>query len=232
MSETIPEPWTWERHRYEFRKNIAAGPIVNFMEWSTTNATIRTGDSPSVLNELEQLRASPEWERWRLAEQVPINGTLVHQVYSLWQWEKFTGQRIHELSSIAEFGAGYGEMANLCFSLGFQGTYYIFDFPELIEIQKTYIVKQDSVVYCDNADEWQGKAADLMIGICSLSEAPFAVRDKILSPEQGHLIRFQDHFFDMDSRQYFDDYSKKMNDYSIYQCEHYTPHWYLLSKAV
>jgi len=236
-SHVVPAPFTWDRYRYELRKSIESSDIKEFKTWPTVNACIYTRDSPSAIDEIKQLKASDEWHRWRKIDVIPVNGTLVHQAYSLWKWETFTGRRVEDLTGIAEFGAGYGEMANLCFSLGFDGTYYIYDFPELIEIQRYYIGDDSRVVYCNNADDWKGGDADLLIALCSLSEAPIALRDKFLRSHQSHLVRYQDYFHDIDNTRYFSEFAQDLfaqdlNKQIIFRCEHYTPHWYLLSEAI
>lgn len=228
--ETIPPPFTWERRRYELRNNLANSRIEEFKKWPTVNESLYTADSPAALDELAQLKSN-DWDRWRIIDTTPRNGTLIHQAYSLWQWETFTGRRVEDLASIAEFGAGYGEMAKLCFDLGFAGTYYIFDFPELVQLQRWFIGPNDRIIYCSDVEQWQGKPADLFIAICSLSEAPVSLRNQILSADQSHLIRYQDWFTEVDNTVYFADFAAGLQSCEIFQCIHYTPHWYLVSEA-
>lgn len=229
--EIIPPLFTWDRRRYELRKRLLADQIDDFKTWPTVNESLYTADSPAAMAELKILKASGDWDRWRIIEDQPTNGTLIHQAYSLWQWETFTGRHVEDLASIAEFGAGYGEMAKLCFDLGFTGTYYIFDFPELIQLQKSFIGLNHQIVYCDDIERWQGKHTDLFIAICSLSEAPVKLRNQFLSASQSNLIRFQDWFDNVDNSWYFQAFATRLQSYKVFRCEHFTPHWYLISEA-
>lgn len=228
--DVIPPRFTWPRRLYELNKHFSTDDLANFRNWSTVTEALYTANSPAALSELSILQSSNDWDRWRLIDQAPINGTLIHQAFSLWQWESFTGKRIDELDTIAEFGAGYGEMAKLCFALGFTGQYRIFDFPELIRLQRSFIGDNDQIVYCDDVDQWDTQC-DLFIAICSLSEAPVELRSRFLSAQCSNLIRYQDWFDGVDNSIYFAEFANTLHHHRIQRCEHFTPHWYLVSEA-
>lgn len=90
--------------------------------------------------------------------------------------EPYTGEE----RSIVEFGAGYGGMAKALFDHGFRGVYTIIDLPEMVEMQKGWLRENCpdlSVVWTDAPSGGE----DALLAHYSLSEAPFAVRDKLLS---------------------------------------------------
>lgn len=109
----------------------------------------------------------------------PLTNNLIHQAYHLQQWEQTTGQRVEELSSIVEFGGGYGAMRLLIHELGFRGRYTIYDLPEFSLLQEYYLSQYDVKT------EWnprrKPKNVDLFMALYSISEVPPEQRNKYLS---------------------------------------------------
>jgi hypothetical protein len=114
--------------------------------------------------------------------------------------------KVSGYKSIIELGGGYGDMATLISRLGFNGTYTIFDFPELGKLQEYYLgmegVKANFISDIDNLPE-----AELVIATWSLSEMPWDLRAdllKRLSGAKAFLIVTQDEIFGIDNFAWFD----------------------------
>jgi len=73
---------------------------------------------------------------------------------------------------IIEFGAGFGCLCKMIFENGFGGTYYTFDFPELLQLQKHYL-EGLNVKFTNNFHELPTIQDDsLFISVNALEEAP------------------------------------------------------------
>lgn len=139
-----------------------------------------------------------------------------YQDYHLDRWEHTTGLSVAGLDSIVEFGGGYGAMALMLYERGFQGKYYSYDFPEFVALQR-YYTSLDILTDIP-------PACDLLIAICSLSEADLATRGRFLSglTFDHCLIRYQ--------------YEWGVNNHAYFQsiegerwCDQEdTNHWYLV----
>jgi hypothetical protein len=83
---------------------------------------------------------------------------------------------------IIEFGGGFGCMCKMIFDRGFSGTYYIFDFPELSQLQKYYLCKLgENVKFINNFDKLPKIQSDsLFISVSALEESPKEIREKML----------------------------------------------------
>ncbi len=185
------------------------------------------------------------------------SGNLLHQAYHLAQFEKTTGLRINQMEYILEFGGGYGCLVNLCHNLGFRGKYVIFDLPIFSALQTFYLQAlgysllesaadfQNAYegIYCMSAIEQlesvlpTGKDIDpaLLIGTWSLSEIPFAFRDKFLSQiDLFHavLIAFQDCFEAWNNLAYFDKWQESVVGFEFrsWPIKHLPANFYLMGK--
>lgn len=112
-------------------------------------------------------------------------------------------------NSILELGAGAGELADIVFKLGYVGDYSIFDFPEIMRVQK-YLHEQlgyvASIDYFSEVD--QLKPVDLCIATWSLTEMPYELREQILAQIDGTkdwLIAFSNDIFGYDNKKWIND---------------------------
>jgi hypothetical protein len=109
----------------------------------------------------------------------------------------FAPEIFKKYRSVVEIGGGYGDMCSVIHSLGFEGKYTIFDFPEIQGIQKYYLERQDiHANFVTKPEELE--PADLVIATWSLSEIPFDLRSRIVDSiydSQDWMILFQDRIF-------------------------------------
>lgn len=147
-----------------------------------------------------------------------MNTDPVYQDYHLNIWEKETGLKVSSLNSIVEFGGGYGAMIKQIYKRGFKGQYHSCDFPELLGLQMYY--NPDIKIIADIPAK-----ADLMIAICSLSEADLLSRNAFLTSLEfdHHLIRYQYHWDGIDNHLYFNGMEGKR-----FRDKMELNHWYLV----
>lgn len=233
----------WLGHRMKLREcilNPTKGDIKSypawFMYWPTIQATMYIGQAPYIqleLDEVLQLYDSNICEPGKFFhEPTEWNGlstNLIHQAYHLVQFETRLGIRIRELDTIIEFGGGYGAMALVAFRMGFEGDYYIYDFPEFSILQRYYLSHQPEVgnVY------WNEylKDYDLCIAIHSLSEVDnidarweFLIR----YPAMSYLFAYSRMQNEIDNHAWFGDLQETNMDWLNWQIEHLPGKFYLV----
>lgn len=138
-------------------------------------------------------------------------GNLIHHAYSLMQLIEVVGlNRFLEISSVFEFGGGYGSFRRLVANLGLNGKYVIFDIPLFSNLQKLYldmVLKNHSTIFKDEVDQGKTDKNDLFVALWSLSETPLSFRKKfeqILKTSKLILIAFQSEFQGIDNKSYFE----------------------------
>ncbi|MCA9730691.1 hypothetical protein KC799_01085 [candidate division KSB1 bacterium] len=239
----------WVKNCYRLRELILLGNPEKFLRWDVMLETMVVTNPHYMAVELNHLLAMPEWaNRWKDAVRephmgwpVPYNGymessgNLLHLAYHLSQFEQKTGRRIDEMEYIFEFGGGYGAMSHLCYALGFQGKYVIFDFPIFAALQ-TFYLKALGHKILDSVEEFKyayegilclseieqieevlptGNDIDpaLMIATWSLSEVPFELRAQILENVDlfhAFLIAYQDIFEKRDNERFFKEWQESL----------------------
>ena len=155
------------------------------------------------------------------------SGDLIHHAYHACRFEEATGTSLTDLDFIVEFGGGYGSMCRVLHQLGFRGAYLIFDLPEMGVIQRFFlshvgltaagpgraVLLERGVVTTSDVDHFKrlmrsrpaGRAG--FIATWSLSEAPVALREAILSELMdfdAFLLAYGDYFADVDNRAFFE----------------------------
>jgi len=224
---------TWDRHRLAFRDHVAENDIDDFLNWSTTQATMFVGEAPYIKMEYDTLAGEADF--WEKAIQEPgignpprlsyapyTSGNYVHQAYHLKQWLDWSGRKVSELESVYEIGAGYGTMAVILRRLGFEGPYATFDLPELDLLRGWYLsrlgVKGEEAV-----DD-----PDLLIALYSVSEMPLEEREVVKA--NSYLIGYQAHWDGIDNHRYFDWLTSEHDHVTWfkYSSETYNNHWYLI----
>ena len=186
----------WGDFLVEIRESILIKNIETFKEWPPIRATMNAGDPTTgfTRKHLDILRAREDWaSRWEPATKVEFTTNAVNHSFYLTKLED-TVKSIDKVDFIFEFGAGFGNMCRLVKSLGFKGKYIIFDFPELLAIQKYYLstynieasddLQSDVTLCCDMAklqSMIQGKENALCISNHALEEAPDSVMFEVLS---------------------------------------------------
>jgi hypothetical protein len=222
----------WDNHRRSIRRHILEEEADNLLKWSTIQAAMYV-NAPFIATEYEALP-----DRLLTATRGTSFGgmayrghdtNLIHQAYHLSQWERVTGQKIEALGRIIEFGGGYGAMCHLCRRLGFQGSYWIEDLPELSVLQEFYLSKT-----VDTGPVYFGLPyfykCDLFIASHSLSEISPEEREQVLSGLRAGAFLFVFHceHDGVDNLEWFRQLAESKPDYewSSWYTEHLPNQWY------
>lgn len=227
----------WSQIRLNIKQHLNTyGPKL-FYTWHPIKFTMLVEKADYIEIEQKYILSSPnEYEiRNILSREQPelINNT-IHHLYSIQKWLDKTNVKLEELNHIVEFGGGFGSTCRLIYELGFKGDYYIYDFPELIEIQKYYLRSkkiQPAVLHnktmpyneipklCNNID--------LFIAQWSLSEANAEDREKVLNflQSQHFLVAYSEFFGDNDNKEYF----AKLTKQPVEAISHLPNHYYIFS---
>ncbi len=239
---TDKQPPHWEYWRHELWRHVVNGDDpAHFWEWPCVYHTMLQNHwLPLIETELQEiadtdipssiLRPPANGVFDYLADSA-FSANLIKQYYHLMMWQRVTGKRIEDLSTIVDFGAGYGALALLVHRLGFKGTYYIIDLPEFSLLQQYYLSNTGEAVNAKWPGEYEIPAQlDLLIALYSLSETPYALRDGFLDnlQAQSHLFLYSNRFADFDNIAYFDNYAKRRGgNWQTWKIEHMPPEsWY------
>jgi hypothetical protein len=206
------------------------------------------GDAPYVKHELKDLYDSRFCNQFLSALQEPgfgdpprlphapyTSGNLVHQATHLRMFLETTNISVPEVHTIMEFGGGYGAMALLCDKMGFFGSYWIVDFPELSLLQEFYLSNaQGDFAHFIPVEGIEKRPVDLLIACYSLSEAPQEIRDLVLEKvrAQYYLFAFQAVYAGVDLKQEFKRITEEMSDvnWTWIQSPYFSRHTYLIGE--
>lgn len=247
-------PPLWDAWRYDLWKRVTSGEDpAEFWMWPCVYFPLLNNHWLNFMKyELDKLIGLTGYTFPYDAVYPPVNGvfdyipetpysaTLTHQLYHIHQWEKTTGRLISDLSTIVEFGAGFGAMPLLVHRLGFKGTYYIVDLPEFALLQQYYLSNTGEAVnveWVKPGDEKPKKKSslvsipdtfqpDLLIALYSLSEVDYSFRDVTLDniKAKSHFFLFSNRFADYDNVAYFDGYTKRTGgNWRTWVIEHMPP---------
>lgn len=190
---------SWQQNQLALQKHLKDESTSDFLNWSTIRKTMYVGGGAmQIPGEYRELRK--EWDKWmpvvrwtgfggdvyRSKNGYATDPNLIHQAYHLKQWLDKSKTNVSKLSAICEIGAGYGAMALICRRLGFSGQYFIYDLPEMVEIQKHYLGGNGIMALW----ELPKKSCDLFIACHSLSEMPVNEREKLLSQVETNAYLF------------------------------------------
>jgi hypothetical protein len=204
-----------------------------FLRWDVIVERMAVRHSPFTSIELAALQARPDWEsRWRRAIRECEAGRpfrhagwpessepLIQTAYTLARLETLAGRPVAEWDAVVEFGGGFGSLCRLTHQLGFRGRYVIFDLPPFTLLQR-YFLRSAGVLRDDDritltsdltalervvaslpADAWS-----MFVACWSLSETPFALRERIRPVVQRlgrYAIVYQERYGEMDNVDYF-----------------------------
>lgn len=256
----------WSEKEIELKTLLETSDPAAFCTWEVIKNTMYFNPH---LKEYEYLRQSNQWPLLNdiLNEEKIGNargyflhpsasGNLIHHLYSYLLFCDHTGIHPGKLSSVLEFGGGYGSFCRLLYKMGFHSRYHIFDLPVLTCLQRYFLAhtnpglpvnynsldgQQESVSlindisYLQNdKSKWQN--VDLFIGLWSISEAPFALRDFFfdnLSNCRYILVGYQKDFEGLDNARYFSELEKRMDRYQWVHQEipHMDDNFYLIGSA-
>jgi len=197
----------WANRRKNMRAHMVKEPPDKPWTWSTVIATMYVGHgNKKVIKAAKEI--PPEWlGRLEGEEDAP---NLVCQAYHLWRWlRRQSSLRLEDLSTIVEFGGGYGAMVVVCSALGFRGDYYIYDYPEMALMQEYHLGTRE--IECSVHWEPHPRKPDLFISCNGIDEAPLDEREAFLGtirPSQ-FLIVAQHMWLDINNYNYFHDWAQR-----------------------
>jgi len=183
----------WEGMRKGIQNHLKNENISNFQNWGEIQQTMIA----HVANvEYEYLISSKYWNIWKenLRETIlkPKSHVIfsessennLHHAYSLQRLMEETGHKLNEFDDIVEFGGGYGNVCRLFKVWGHHKKYYLYDIPELLEIQKYYLSENnvnENIVYIQKHDVIDSVSGNsLFLGMWSISEVPISERAVLL----------------------------------------------------
>ncbi len=245
-----PSRSVWLKNEARLRDLAINADPRRFLRWDVVSDTMFVTLAPYTSTELRFLRGRPDWvSRWKPAIQESSVGdptpcifyptssaNLIHHAYHVAQFEDRTGVRVADLSFVFEFGGGYGSMCRLFHTLGFRGTYVIFDLPSFSALQQYYLttlgfrvrtgLDEPSLgdgVWCVSCLEAVrnlvqshcNRELAAFVGTWSISESPMAVRDavrQLTANISNFLIGYQDQFGEIDNRDYFASWQESRRD--------------------
>lgn len=257
LPEAVPpgSDLVWHQNRRRLQQLVLHDNPARFLTWPVIINSMFMNDAEIAGPELVELLRQPDFTtRWRPALQEDAVGAparssllegssnnLIHHAYNLWQFERHTKRRIADLSSIVEFGGGYGSTARLAARLGFRGQYAILDLPEFSALQRYYIgaigiAKVLDIHFVQTICELPVacQQPDLFLATWSLSETPLGVRatiESLLRRARQLLIAYQDSFGGINNRDYFTQMAALLSAQSMadYVIPHLTGNRYFVS---
>ena len=230
----------WVKRRIALRDLVLTKDPRRLLSWDIWEAFCGRGNSAH----LSELRGSPDWNTyWKPALREPPFGQPPRRLPWPWSgsfriWQAFVllelnnlGQkRVADFSVILEFGGGYGALCALAFSLGFRGTYIIFDLPEFRLLQTYYLrslglpvrepVKPNGSPFCappnvvvvsdlDELERWleQLTGASLFVSVLGLTDTSMEFRGRflpLLARFEMLYFLYQPRFREVDNLQWRD----------------------------
>ena len=182
----------WETFTREIRNHLRNDNVNNFFNWPIIINTMVAGVDDAEIHYLEN---SKNWNKW----QQTINESILkpdshpkypqssrnnlHHAYSLDVMMNETNYSLSDFKTIVEFGGGYGNMCRLIKNWNLNCEYYIYDIPELLEIQKNYLEKNSigNTHLIKEFDKVENlNTPSLFLGLWSISETPVSERKKML----------------------------------------------------
>lgn len=264
----LPSEAEWSKNIARLRRLIRSQDPREFLTWDVIERTMFVGNADYLSIELDYLMQHVDWNRtWRQAirevsggcpssysKYPESSGNLIHHAYHVAQLMDKTGIRVEDLTSVVEFGGGYGSMCRLFQNLGFGGSYVAFDFPEFSALQRFYLkllginistvnsreAESNSIACVSNIEELKlaiGNIVDshkaLFIATWSVSEAPISVRDKILPMVADFgtfLIAYQRRFGEVDNLAFFQDWKQMPEEiaWTSWEIQHLLGNFYLV----
>lgn len=252
---------TWMENCTQLRQMILENDPREFLNWKVVRETMFFVPHISELKYLQKLHDWKYWKK-ALKESCIGNpppyyafratsGTLIHHAYSLSQLTTKFNCSIENMSRIFEFGGGYGSMCRLIYQLGFKGHYIIYDLPEFSALQKYFLKStgifakvnkertfEQSVAFITDLNDLERQSrdqTDMFIATWSISESGEKLRQRIFGLVDNpsyYLIAYQDHFSEVNNREYFSRFAAARRDYEWfdYAIPQLPGHRYLIGK--
>ena len=234
---------THKNFNYKLHNIFLKEKIISFLRFSFIQKMFFVHNRFFILKELNALKADKK--NWKLYEKLikednvgdPVryifypksSGNRINQVYHLSVLIKFFNIDIKQISSVFEFGAGYGLMARIFLLINSSTRYLIFDtfytnllqyyYLKLLGYEPVFkLEKKKNINLLNNIQDlrkYNNKKTSLFIANWSLSETPLKFRSKFLKFIKNSdfiLISFQEFFEKIDNLKYFNYLKKDLSD--------------------
>ena len=211
---------SWDENIDTFNNNILNDNLNDFLNWSVITKTMFVGECLSLINEYEEIKN--DYNNWedileesnignpKILSDKKTSGSIVHNFYNIYMFEKTTGIDISKIDNVVEFGGGYGCLCKLFYQKGFNGNYTIFDLPTLSGLQEFYLdnhnLDMKKIKCTSDIKHIKNDKNTLFIASWSLSEAPIELRNNILNifnKDNNFLIIYSHTFDGIDNVEYF-----------------------------
>jgi len=233
---------THKNFNYKLHNIFLKEKIISFLRFSFIQKMFFVHNRFFILKELNALKADKK--NWKLYEKLikednvgdPVryiffpksSGNRINQVYHLSVLIKFFNIDIKKISSVFEFGGGYGLMARIFLLINSSTRYLIFDtfYTNLLQYYYLKLLgyepvlkleKKKNINLLNNIQDLRkyNKKTSLFIANWSLSETPLKFRSKFLKFIKNSdfiLISFQEFFEKIDNLKYFNYLKKDLSD--------------------
>lgn len=254
----------WNNYRRLLRKMVLENDPRNFLNWKVIQNTMFWGGD---IKELKYIKRHKNFDiikkaitESKIGNPKPFyalkcsSGNLIHHAYSLLQCFDNI-ENIKNYSRIIEFGGGYGSMCRLCYNLGFNKEYIIFDLEEFNLLQNYFLKSiglnniklnqsKDNNNFISLINDLQimenickrNNGKTLFISTCSISEVSLELREKIFDiiAPTTYLIAYQNYFAGIDNIKYFKKFRLIRNNYKWddYEMSHVKNNRYLIGHKV
>lgn len=264
---------THKNFNYKLRQIFFKQKIISFLRFSFIQKMFFIHNRFFILKELNALRVDKK--NWKLYKKLikednvgdPVryifypksSGNRINQVYHLSVLIKFFNLNIKKISSVFEFGAGYGLMARIFLLINSSTKYSIFDtfYANLLQYYYLKLLgykpvfkldKKKNINLLNNIQDlkkYNNKKNSLFIANWSLSETPLKFRVKIMEFIKNFdfiLISFQEYFEKINNLKYFNYLKNELSDFfniKIVKNEYYKGnffkkqnHYYFIAKKI
>ena len=185
---------SWEELRIKIRNHLDNDDISEFFKWKEIQYTMIANVNIIEYNHLREKKVWLLWEKMIAETKLKPNSHSIlsnsstnnlHHAYSLQKLMEFTGIQLNDFGEVIEFGGGYGNMCRLFRKWGHNKNFFMYDIPELTQLQKYYLAENgitDNVIYCGGYDKIDTiENNSLFLGMWSISEVPMNEREKLLN---------------------------------------------------
>jgi len=200
----------WHKHANNLRSLILERNPHDFLQWKVIRDTM-VAPGVHTGKRMDYLTSHPDYNKLR---PLLTDHAAIQMIYHVMQYQDRTGLHVSELSSIVEFGGGYGNLCRAIHRLGFNGQYTIWDLPIFSALQRFYL-ENSGITRVACGQICQPVETDLFIATWSLSEVSHGYKDYVLRRVRAGsvLIAYSNVFEEIgDNRAYFKRWAK--------------PHWH------
>lgn len=212
----------WDDRRREIAHLLETQPIGTALTWTPIQWTMNCGNAEYIQNELKAIQQNLRWRKifesyvehpWASSlEKYPgthLLGNTIHHMYHWLVFEEYTNKALDNISSIFEFGGGFGSSLRIARFAGFKGKYRILDFPELHILSEAYC-DDENVIRLASISELGVEPYDLLAGFWSLTESNAILRNKVMmSNFTNCIIAYSDSFEGLQNAGYFENVKQR-----------------------